>query len=842
MKIARKLQMWRHRRRFEAELAEEVRFHREMSGAAAFGSEALILEQARAVWGLAWLESWKQDIRYALRGLRRSPGFAAAVVGAIGLAIGLNTTMFTVFNAYVLRTFAVRDPYSLYGFTWFGKNGQGHSFREEEYASLGRFQGPFLDTLATENLQGQVDGRTLFGQLVSPNYFAMLGVGTAQGRPLVPEDSGAVMVLSHQAWRNQFGGDPSLVGRKVYLRGRPFEVVGIANPGFVGLESFPGGFWIPLRQYAAVADGPAPGLKLIGRLRAGTSLEAAKAALLAWSRGWAPEAVGVAMISHATTIPLTRDVVLTFIPLFTAFGLVLLIACANVSNLMLARALARQREVAIRVSLGAGRWRLVRQLLTESAVLGAPAAAAGFAISQITIEAARRLLFATVPAAYGRILALADLGTDWRVFGFVLAASLSAALLFGLASAIQTTRSRLVEANRGDFSSDYRPARLRNVLVVVQVAVCVLLLIATGIVLRSERNVMARDTGLDTHGVWDLKMMERYQPQAAARLVREPGVEAVAAAWHAPLYGSTRQLEVGTTGRRENLRLGYNFVSPDYFAALRIAVIRGRVFSATESDSEMPVAVVSESAARRLWPGREALGESIEIPPTTSQDPYIRRIPGYSHARVIGVVRDVISGMVAVGGPEACLYFPTNFRAPHNDSVLVRFGRDSGTARRRLEAALDQVAPSLSDMINPMDEVLAVQIYPFRITFWLAGFLGGVGLLLSVSGIYGVMSYLVSQRTKEIGIRVAMGASARDVVRMVVRQSARLAVFGAVAGVALALAIAPVFAHELDAVRPYDWMPYAGTAAAVVVAALAASFRPARRAASIDPIQTLRCD
>jgi predicted permease len=842
MKIAKKLQMWRHRRRFEAELAEEVRFHREMSGAAAFGSEALILEQARGVWGLAWLESWKQDIRYAVRGLRRSPGFAVAVVGAIGLAIGLNTTMFTVFNAYVLRTFAVRDPYSLYGFTWYGKNGQGHVFREEEYAGLRRFEGPFADTLATVNLQGQVDGRMLFGQLVSPNYFAMLGVGTAQGRPLVLEDSGAVMVLSHQAWQNQFGGDPSLVGRKVYLRGRPFEVVGIANPGFVGLESFPGGFWIPLSQYAAVVDGPSLGLKLIGRLRAGFTVEAAKAPLLAWSRGLAPDAVGVVMISHATTVPLTRDAVITFIPLFTAFGLVLLIACANVSNLMLARALARQREVAIRVSLGAGRWRLVRQLLTESAVLAAPAAAAGFAVSQITIEAARRLLFATVPPTYSRILVLADLGTDWRVFGFVLAASLSAALLFGLAPAIQTTRSRLVEANRGDFSSDYRPARLRNLLVVVQVAVCALLLIATGIVLRSERNVMARKTGLDTGGVWDLKMMERYQPLAAARLEREPGVEAVAAAWHAPLYGSMRQMEVGTAERRETVRLGYNFVSPGYFAALRIPIVRGRLFSATESDSEMPVAVISESAARRLWPGREALGESIAIPPATSQDPYIRRIPGYSQARVIGVVRDAISGMVAVGGPEASLYFPTNFRAPHNDSILVRFGRDSGTARRRLEAALDQVAPSLSDMINPMDEVLAVQIYPFRITFWLAGFLGGVGLLLSVSGIYGVMSYLVSQRTKEIGIRVAMGASARDVVRMVVRQSARLAAIGAAVGVAMALAIAPVFAHELDAVRPYDWMPYAATAAVVVVAALAASFRPASRAASIDPIQTLRCD
>jgi predicted permease len=471
-------------------------------------------------------------------------------------------------------------------------------------------------------------------------------------------------------------------------------------------------------------------------------------------------------------------------------------------------------------------------VLTESAVLAIPAALTGLAISQVTIEGARRLLFATIPATYSRLLVLADLSTDWRVFGFVLAASLASALLFGLAPAIQTTRPR----------PDDRPARLRSLLVVVQVAVCALLLICTGIVLRSERIVMSRGTGLDTRGVWDLKMMERYQEPAAARLAREPGVDAVAAAWHAPLYGSTRQIDVATAERSQSVRVGYNFVSSGYFQALRIPVVRGRSFSVLESDAAAPVAVVSESAARRLWPDRDALGETIVIPTAVSRDPYMDRRPGYTHARVVGIVRDVISGMVAVGGPEACLYFPTNARAPHNDSILVRFRSDSAAARRQLDAALDGIAPSLSDMVNPMDEVLAVQIYPFRITFWLAGFLGGVGLLLTVSGIYGVMSYVVSQRTKEIGIRLAIGAGAWDVVRMVVRQSAWLAGAGAAIGVALALMIAPIFAHELDAIRPYDWAPYAGTALVVVAAATAASFRPARRAVAIDPVRTLRCD
>src|SRR5215831_17692118 len=312
----------------------------------------------------------------------------------------------------------------------------------------------------------QVDGRTMFGQLVSDNYFAMLGAGMARGRPFLPEDAGAVMVISYDAWRNKFISDPDLVGRKVYLRGQPFEVVGIATSAFSGIESVPIGVWIPLRMASAVIGGedlfgprrPA-NLRLIGRLASGVGPEAAKGPLLAWARTFAPDAVGIAMTQRATSIPLTRDAVLTFLPLFIAFGLVLLIACANVSNMMLARALARQREIAIRVSLGAGRARLIRQLLTESALLALPAAAAGFVISELTLNGATRLMFATVPPEFGRILAIEDLSPDGRVFGFILAASVATALLFGLVPAIQTTRSRLVEANRGDFSSDYRPAR-----------------------------------------------------------------------------------------------------------------------------------------------------------------------------------------------------------------------------------------------------------------------------------------------------------------------------------------------------------------------------------------------
>jgi predicted permease len=710
-----------------------------------------------------------------------------------------------------------------------------------QYDEIRARRSPFSDVLATVEFAGEVDGRSLFGQTVSGNYFGMLGVGMERGRPLLPDDAGSVMVLSDEAWRNKFGGDPEIVGRKVYLRGHPFEVVGVTNAAFTGLESFPVGFWIPMRGAGPVTDGSRR-ISVIGRLAPGVSPEAAKSEMLAWARGVSKDAVGVNLEPRATSVPVTKESVLQFLPIFVAFGLVLLIACANVSNMMLARALARQREVAIRMSLGAGRARLVRQFLTESVILAIPAALAGVLIAEATLEGARRLLFATIPPTLGRILAIADLTPDWRVFGFVLAASVGTGLVFGLAPAIQTTRSRIVEANRGDFSSDYRPARLRNVLVVVQVAVCSLLLVFTAIVLRSERRVMDRQTGLDTRGVWDITALEKYHGKIAARLAAMPDAEAVAAVWLPPLYGALRKISVMPSGGRESVGVGYDFVSEGYFAVFRIPLLRGRLFTKAEADAEAPVVVISERTAKRLWPGREALGETVAILVATRTDPYLDRAPAYTSARVVGVVRDAKAGFLGDDPEETCLYFPTNARAPHNNSVMVRLNGETGSARRRLAAALDEVAPSVADFINPMDDIVALQVYPFRVVFWIAGFLGGVALLMTVSGIYGVMAYLVSQRTKEIGIRVALGAGAWDVVRMVVRQSTMLAGVGAAVGAGLALAIAPVFAHHLDAIRPYEAGPYLVTMAVVLAAAVAASWAPSKRAVGIDPVTTLRCD
>jgi predicted permease len=765
-----------------------------------------------------------------------------------------------VFGSYMLKPYAVRDPYGLYSFTWVTAKGQGHSFTWLEYSELARQKGVFTDALAYAGFYAGADGHGMFGELVSGNYFTMLGAGMSMGRPILPGDatepgSGAVMVLSYAAWKNKFGGDSGIIGRKVFLRGQPMEVVGVADPAFAGLETVPLEFWVPLTMrftLMGTSDKFGPenpsGLEVIGRLHAGASVAVAQAALAGWAAGMTADrpkdqqAVGAILLSKATSISMTNDAVATFAPFFVAFGLVLLIACANVSNMMLARALARQREMGIRVSLGAGRARLIRQLLTESLLLAVPAAVAGFLISELTIQLSERLLLATLPPAFAKVVTLPNLAPDARVFGFILLASAAATLLFGLVPAVQTTGSSLVQANRGDFSNDYRPARLRNALVVMQVTVCALLLICAGVVLRSARWVERQDVGLDTRNVLDLRMIEKYQAKVAERLVGEPVVEAMTAAWKAPLYGFSRHIGVTGAGGKALVTLGYNFVSGPFFSVFRIPVLRGRTFTAEETIAGAPVALLSETAARRLWPNQDALGKTITIHGRGRRDTYFDREPASSNARVIGIVRDAITGTIANGPEAGYLYFPTSARDAYNDSLLLRVKGNPAAARRTLEKALDQIAPSLADQINPMDEVLAVQVYPFRVMFWLSSFLGVLGLVLTASGIYGVMSYLVSQRTKEIGIRVALGADVRSVIAMVVKQSMRLAAIGAVGGVGLTLAMAPIFAHELKAINPYDLVPYAAGVLLVVAAVLAASWNPSRRAARIDPAMTLRCD
>jgi predicted permease len=858
LNVWKRLRWFFRRREYERDLAEEVRIHREMAadalgsdGAKRFGSVALALEDSRAVWGLGWLESLAQDVRYAARGLRKAPGFALVVIGSVGLTLGLNATLFTVFNSYVLRTFAVRDPHALYGLSWATRKSGFHELTLAEYEDLRRQSGAFSDVVAYAPIFAAINGRGWAGQLVSGNYFTGLGAGIILGRPLTDGD-GASVVLSHAIWKNQYGADANIVGRTLYLRGHPLEVVGVVSEAFGGVAIAPADFFIPLGIYSDLggngrtgADTALVQLRVVGRLRPGITPSAAAAALSAWSQRItanlsADERSTAAVLTpRATAIPFTTEVIVAFAPVFAAFALVLLISCANVSNMMLARALARRREMGIRVSLGAGRARLVRQMLTESLLLALPAAVAGFLIAGATVQLALRVMFATIPPALGKLLLLPDLAPDARVFGFILVASTLATLAFSLVPALQTTGSSLVQANRGDFSSDYRPSRLRSFLVVTQVTVCTLLLIYAVVMARGEQWIARQEVNLATHGVFDLRVLKPYQTKVVERLSSEPEVESVAAASDPPLWNSLRRMAVVPAGSKSAIASGYEFVTPEYFTVFRIPLVSGRFFSAEEAAAEAPVVVLSEATAKSFWPRQDALGQTIALRPAPGTE--TRGVPAYPTARVIGIARDTINGWPAQGLDPSCIYFPSNVKSPRVSSLLVRM-KGQGPARRSLETALDRVAPSIADQIYAMDDVLALQTYPFRVAFWISSLLGGLALVLTITGIYGVMSYLVTQRTKEIGIRVALGAGQWPVVGLVVRQSLGLVATGEAVGVGFALLVSPVFAHEVAAVNPYDVAAYALGVAAAMAAGLGASVRPARRAAGVDPAVTLRCD
>jgi hypothetical protein len=366
----------------------------------------------------------------------------------------------------------------------------------------------------------------------------------------------------------------------------------------------------------------------------------------------------------------------------------------------------------------------------------------------------------------------------------------------------------------------------------------VLLLICTGILLRAGGRVRASDVGMTTAGALDIRFRQKIDERSVAALQGDPSVETIAAAGVRPFYGTLPALPIAAA--EQHLWAGYTFVSPQYFDVFRIPILRGRNFSMEEGASAAAVVIVSEATAKRLWPGQDPLGQSLRI----DRDPRLagRRVPAYASLRVIGIARDAINGFVGDGIDPTCLYFPTSAHAAGNESLLVRVHGDTEAARRRIDAALADAAPGAVDQINSVADLVALQIYPFRVGVWITGFLAGFAVVLTLSGIYGVLSCLVGQRTKEIGIRMALGATTAGVIRMVLAQSLRLAVMGIAIGVTLALGVSKLFDAQIELLKTYDALAYASGIGVAIGAALAAAYFPSRRAALVDPASALRCD
>ena len=798
-------------------------------------------------------ESLAQDVRYAWRGARRSPLFAVSVAGTIGIGLGVLCSWFTIVNAYLFKAVRLPQPTALHGLSWDSAAHERYELTLAEFEALAA-DNPVFAPLAAGNsvMAAMPNGQSMAGHLVTGEYFAVLGAPAALGRTLTPADltasAATVLVLSDIAWRRDFNADPSIIGKEIVLAGAPLTVIGVTRPG----ATLPGdetiGFWAPLTLTATFgvpdsATRQGRSLFVVGRRRAAVTADQVHAWFGTWVRqrfaGTELEPIRTRTDSLATRVPLTRITLTLFMLLTAAFGLVLLIACANVANMLLARGLSRQRELGVRVALGASRWRLIRQLLIETSVLAVPAAGIALLCTFATAWGFPRLVTSTMPAGaevVSQILAPFD--PDVRVLTVLVAAGLLAALLAGLSPAMQLTRTSLVDAMRGQIGSGVRVSRLRDAFVTVQVATCVLFFVAAiGLVVESRR--MATDeTRLDYERIVTVQAPAALRPAIAAELAARTDVAAVSAVWRPPLISPMSLLRVTPKGGATQ-SAGLMTVSADYFDTLGVKVLGGRGFTREDAQQHAALIVISKSTGRLFWPGLDPIDQTLDIaPPLTT----LQRQPAVRRATVIGVVEDVVNGTLLDGVARTSVYFPTTAEDPEARWLLVRTRGDAAAAVDRIGKALHDAHPTAALDVGALRQHAAVQVWSFRAFSTASSLPAAIALLLAFAGVYGVVAFVMMQRTREFGIRMALGATAGRIVRSVVGNAIRTATLAAALGL-LGTAGAMRGIAAISGLRPVI-SPAAYTAGAVivVVAAAVASLIPAMRATHLDPSSALRVE
>jgi predicted permease len=876
-------------RHTEGELDEEPAFHIEREtrkqiaaglsprdartrALARFGPVPLAADQCRDARGTSVVDDLGRDVRYAFRTFGRAPLAALTIVATVAVGLGLVAVVFTVFNMFFLRVDAVRNPGELYAV-------ELHSGRDDEeerirltradYDALRRETSVLTDAFGMMNDGDpnvtRIDGRPAIAVFVTGNFFQALGVQAALGRPLTPGDDEPAaghpaIVLSHAGWRKLFQEDQAVIGRRVVADGAQYEIVGVMPDGFRGLGTTPPDLWAPTALSGRFRDGDAGRedeipVEVIGRLKPGLSPEAAGAALSSWASGRLQlppsRQIRVSLTPRQGTLS-SDGFALVFSPLFFAFGLILAIGCANVANLLLARGVARQREIGIRLSLGASRRRIIRQLLTESLLLALAAAACGVIVSWLFLEVTLHIVIATLPPEIAQFVILFNLAAptpDWRLLLFIGAGAIVSTVFFGLAPALQATRLELVPTMRGEVTRDARPGRARHALIAVQVGASALLLIGAVIFLRGALRAATAAPGARTSDT--VKVSIANEPRRAALLqaaTAHPLVVAVAAA--APQARGVIDTSLSSgAGGPSRLPVGQQAVSSEYFDLLGIDVVSGRRFTQAERTAEAGVVVVSESIARQLWPKGDGVGQvvRVEAPPSASPDAPSRpsagarstTVPLSRTMTVVGVVRDS-SGSSAVG-----VYLPTGLESP-DTSFYLRVRGNPEQARQALVEGLSRIDPAV--FILTMRAMARMGTYMLQLGFWLTVALGGLALVLTVSGLFSVLSYVVEQQAKEIGVRMALGATTRNVAGLVLSQSIRPVGIGLAAGGGLAAAVAivlmatPAAAEIGNTVNVLDPVAYAAGLLVIVTSCALAVSVPALRAARIDPIATLRKD
>ncbi len=911
--IARRLSMLFRRHRFDADLEEEMRLHLELraqekiqtglsseearsAAMRRFGNPTALREISHTAWGWQWLERFLQDVSYGLRGMLRSPGVTAIAILSLALGIGANTAIFSLLDAVMLRSLPVQEPDRLVLFGhggWVGSIGELPNrswdlFSYPFYREISQKNDVFAGVTAIDSIEFSSHGSVANGgleliktDLVSGSFFSVLGVQPSLGRVLTEADdrtagAGPVAVASYSWWQQRFGGDPSILGRTVSFEKHNYTIVGVAAPNFFGASVGQSpDLWIPLSMEKEISPGWNglddkffQSLYLIARLKPGvTAAQASANTNLLFKQILRSEYVGsqpspkeLQSIDHAF-IELTpaahglsqlrSQFSLPLEILMTVVGLVLLIACANIANLLLARGTARSREIAVRMAIGATRARLIVQLLTESFVLALLGAALGIALAWPTSHLLLKMAAGGVPVAL-------EVSPDLRVLGFTLLLTVFTALLFGMAPAIGATRLQLTSSLKDGRGGSSAPARnrLARILVVSQIALSVVLLAGAGLFLRSLGKLTSVDTGFDKQNVLVFQLDESslgYQQddprlrnllqQIEQRVSELPGIRAASFSFftfnqgewseYVTLQGIPRTPENG----HETLN---NVVGHQFFATLGLPMLAGRSFNSQDQEKSPKVAVINETMARQFFPGISPVGRRFGL----GDDP--------AHSgdyEIIGVVKDA-KYVALQERPHPAIYFSWAQHLQFLPNFEVRYSGDEQQIIPEVRQAISQIDPNLPvGDVSTLSEKVDQSLGPQRLIAQLSAFFGLLAVFLVCIGIYGLMSYAVTRRTNEIGIRMALGAGRSHILWLVMREIFVLAGVGLAIGIPFAwggallvekLEDPHLLSNVLFGLGPDDPVSIIGAIALMIAVSIFAAYLPARRASQVDPNVALR--